>query len=68
MQRIKRIEIDVDAKVFKVNNKDFSDVSKFSLVFENGLFCLNVMERFYASGKKMRPKDKDANDMSVKRL
>lgn len=51
--RLKKIELDVEAGKLLVNGVDYSDISKFNLHYENGLFELDFTGRYYATGKKI---------------
>lgn len=48
-----KLELDVKAGKLTVNGVDYSDISKFNLHYENGLFELDVTDKFYATGKKI---------------
>lgn len=61
MSSLKTLELNTETGEFKVNGQNLSDVSKFNLHFENGLFHLEVANCFYATGKIIRPKDKDVS-------
>lgn len=50
---LKKLELDVTAGKLIVNGVDYSDVSKFNLHYEHGVFELEVSGKFYATGKKI---------------
>ncbi len=50
---LKKLELDVTAGKLLVNGVDYSDVSKFNLHYEHGVFELEVSDKFYATGKKI---------------
>ena len=50
---LKKLELDVKTGKLTVNGADYSDVSKFNLHYENGLFALEITDKFYATGKKI---------------
>lgn len=55
MENLNSVELNIEKGIFKVNEKNLSNVSCFNLHFENGMFTLTVGGDYYATGKIKAP-------------
>ncbi len=63
MNDLKILVLDAEKGTLFVNGIEFSNVDKFSLVFSNGAFELNISQRYFADGKKIsRPNNETADE------
>lgn len=61
LESFKTLVIDMDKGLFEVNGVHYELVDRFSLVFEDGVFTLDLSTTFFANGEKLPKTERGKN-------